>query len=164
MMYYFYPMNALYKAILPVAASAVLLAGCTQLGVFEKNVSFKNHSWESSNHPSFTFTISDTTALYSLFVVIRHTDAYRFNNIWLKLSRQGPDTTYTQQLDLSLANTAQGWLGTGMDDIWEQRIPVTDGAFRFRKSGNYTFTLEQIMRQDPLQHVLNAGIRVEKQP
>ncbi|MDE3247087.1 MAG: gliding motility lipoprotein GldH [Bacteroidota bacterium] len=163
-MYYFYPMNALYKALLPITAAAFLLAGCTQLGVFEKNASFKNHAWESSNHPSFTFTISDTTALYNLYVVIRHTDAYRFNNIWLKLSRQGPDTTYTQQLDLSLANTTQGWLGTGMDDIWEQRIPITEGAFRFRKSGNYTFTLEQIMRQDPLQHVLNAGIRVEKQP
>lgn len=157
-------MNALYKTILPVALLAFLLTGCEPIGSFEKNVSFKNQSWESSNHPSFTFSITDTAASYNIYIVIRHTDAYRFNNIWLKASLQGPDTTYARQLELVLANNAQGWFGTGMDDIWEQRIPITQQPYRFRKSGSYTFTLEQIMRQDPLEHVLNAGIRVEKQP
>jgi hypothetical protein len=30
------------------------------------------------------------------------------------------------------------------------------------KKGEYSFTLQQIMREDPLQHVLNAGIRIVK--
>ena len=116
----------------------------------------------AGNKPSFTFTIKDTLAPYNIYLVLRHTDAYSFNNIWLKITRKGPDTTYTQQVDLRLATNTQGWLGTGMDDIWEHRIPVTQGATTFRKSGDYQFTLEQVMRQDPLLHVLNAGIRVEK--
>jgi hypothetical protein len=31
-----------------------------------------------------------------------------------------------------------------------------------RKPGKYSFTLQQDMREDPLEHVMNVGIRVEK--
>lgn len=143
-------------------AGCLLCASCGSIGVYEKNVAFKKQEWEGSNKPAFSFAISDTAAAYNIYLVFRHTDAYGFNNIWMKVLRKGPDTTYTQQVDLRLATNNQGWLGTGMDDIWEHRIPITQNATRFRKSGNYEFTLEQVMRQDPLKHVLNAGIRIEK--
>jgi len=156
-------MNATLKAsILLCILCSLQLSSCQPIGVFEKNASFKTQEWPSSNKPSFSFNIQDTTAAYNIFLVLRHTDAYGFNNIWVKVTRQGPDTTYAQQMDLRLATNNQGWLGTGMDDIWEHRIPITQSAARFRRSGNYSFTLEQVMRQDPLKHVLNAGIRIEK--
>jgi len=140
------------------------LAACSPIGVFEKTTAFKKQEWAGSDKPNFSFTITDTAAAYNIYLVLRHTDAYSYNNIWLKFTRKGPDTSYTQQVDLRLATNGQGWLGTGMDDIWEHRIPLTQGAARFRRSGDYSFTLEQVMRQDPLQHVLNTGIRIEKQP
>ena len=51
-----------------------------------------------------------------------------------------------------------------MDDIYEHRIALApaDQDLYFRRSGDYTFQVEQIMREDPLQHVMNVGIRVEK--
>lgn len=138
------------------------LTACNNIGVFEKNVAFKKQEWPSGYKPSFSFTITDTATAYNIYLVLRHTDAYNYNNIWIKFTRRGPDTSYTQQADLRLATNGQGWLGTGMDDIWEHRIPITQAATQFRRSGNYEFTLEQVMRQDPLLHVLNAGLRVEK--
>jgi gliding motility-associated lipoprotein GldH len=157
-------MNALQKTGLWLLLVSAAWSSCTSpIGVFEKNIAFKKQQWEAVDTPSFTFTITDTLSSYNIYLVLRHTDAYNFNNIWIKFTRTGPDTSYSQQVDLRLATNGQGWLGTGMDDIWEHRIPLTQGATRFRSSGNYQFTLRQIMRQDPLQHVLNAGIRVEKQ-
>ncbi len=157
-------MNGFQKIIhlIIIAVCILQLAACNSIGVFEKNVAFKKQEWTSANKPAFTFTITDTLAKYNIFLVLRHTDAYSFNNLWMKVSRKGPDTTYTQQVDLRLATNSQGWLGTGMDDVCEHRIPITEGPAQFRRSGNYEFTLEQVMRQDPLLHVLNAGIRVEK--
>ena len=68
--------------------------------------------------------------------------------------------------DMRLGTDETGWLGSGMDDIYEHREPITprssEKAFYFRKPGDYTFTIEQLMRQDPLENVLNAGIRIEK--
>ena len=48
-----------------------------------------------------------------------------------------------------------------MDDIFEHRIPSTSKP-QLKKPEIHYFTLEQIMREDPLENVLNVGIRVEK--
>lgn len=79
---------------------------------------------------------------------------------------QSPADSVRQKftLELPLANAEKGWLGSGMDDLFEHRIALTldPNKVNFRKSGIYVFTMEQIMRDDPLGHVMNAGIRIEK--
>jgi gliding motility-associated lipoprotein GldH len=65
------------------------------------------------------------------------------------------------QYDLPLASNEKGWLGSAMDDIYEQRVLIQPQT-KFKKPGDYHFTLQEIMREDPLKHVLNVGIRVEK--
>jgi gliding motility-associated lipoprotein GldH len=79
---------------------------------------------------------------------------------------KGPADSATKKftLELPLASAEKGWLGSGMDDIYEHRIALTldPQLVGFKKSGNYNFTLEQIMREDPLEHVFNAGLRIEK--
>lgn len=72
------------------------------------------------------------------------------------------DTVKIQPLDLSLADNKQGWRGTGMDDIFEHRIRITSAPVQLKKPGEYEFTFEQIMRDEPLQHILNVGLRIEK--
>jgi gliding motility-associated lipoprotein GldH len=61
--------------------------------------------------------------------------------------------------ELQLA-TNEKWLATGMDDIYEHRIKLTDP--QYFKAGVYHFSIEQIMREDPLENVMNVGLRVEK--
>lgn len=108
------------------------------------------------------FDISDTGSFYNIYVAIRHSDAYRYNNIWLNITTQSPnDTPRTQLLNISLADNTRGWLGSGMDDIFDRRARITEAPIRLRK-GTYTFKLQQAMREDPLGYVLSAGIRVEK--
>ena len=138
----------------------LFITSCNTLDVFEKTKAFPEHEWKSSEKPSFNFTISDTTSLYNMYVVIRHEDAYRYKNIWLNVQVKDPDSTYTIKREFTLADNTK-WLGTGIDDVFEHRI-IFNGLPISLKKGNYTFTLEEIMREDPLQHILNAGIRVEK--
>lgn len=139
------------------------LASCTTVDLYEKTVTIPRHEWQSSFRPSFDFVISDTNSSYDVFLVLRHTEKYNFNNIYVNLYIKGPgqDTAAKFQRDLRLANDEKGWLATGMDDIYEHRIPLAEK--QQLRAGAYTFTLEQIMREDPLKNVLNAGIRVEKQ-
>lgn len=150
---------------------AFLLAGtfsCTHIDLFEKTAVIPGHSWKSSFKPSFTFTITDTASPYRLYFIIRHNDRYRYNNIYINLYAKGPgqDTAQSATYDIRLATNEKGWLGAGMDDIFEHRQLLTprsaDKAFYFKKPGEYTFTIEQIMREDPLEQVLNTGIRIEK--
>ncbi len=131
--------------------------------MFEKTSPIPSQTWFYNNKPKVTFTIEDTTIAYNVFVVLRHTDAYNYNNLWITLGSQAPgDTMRYQNINLQLGNDIKGWEGTGMDDIFEVRKNITPGPLPFKKAGNYTFTIAQIMRENPLRHILNVGIRVEK--
>ena len=139
----------------------LLLISCTTSDLYEKHVSLANHEWKNDYKPVFDFTIKDTTSLYKVFFVLRHTEKYRYNNIWINLYSQPPgDTLHKAQYELQLATNDKGWLATGLGDIYEHRKELTRPVRL--KAGTYKLILENIMREDPLQHVLNVGIRIEK--
>jgi len=140
-----------------------ILFSCTTIDIFEKSVAVPGHEWKSSYRPSFEFNITDTTTTYNVFLVFRHTEKYNFNNIFINLYVKGPgmDSTIKIQQDVLLGSNEKGWYGTGMDDVYEHRSTLA--ARQPLKAGNYTFTIEQIMREDPLQEVLNVGLRLEKE-
>jgi gliding motility-associated lipoprotein GldH len=150
------------KHFLFIFIIAVAFYSCTTVDLYEKTVAIPGHAWKSDFKPVFEFSITDTTTAYQLFLVLRHTEEYNFTNIYVNLYAQlpGGDTAMKIQRDLQLASNDKGWLGNGMDDIYEHRIKLGDP--QPLKAGTYKFTLEQIMRQDPLEHVLDAGIRIEK--
>lgn len=138
----------------------IVFSSCNTLDVFEKTTFFNNHEWSNKNAVSTTFEIKDTNSLYNIYFVLRHEDAYRYKNIWAEIQMKSPDTTITVKREFTLADNEK-WLGTALSDIIEHRIPFNKTPAKLLK-GNYTFTIHQIMREDPLQYVLNAGIRIEK--
>lgn len=146
--------------------SQLVTVSCTTTDLYEKSVSIPGHSWKNSFKPSFDFTIKDTVSPYQLFLILRHNDKYNFNNIYINLYARQPGRDSVQKIkyDLLLATNEKGWLGSGMDDIYEHRIPLTPTGqqFYFKKPGNYTFSVEQIMRENPLDNVFNVGLRIEK--
>ena len=146
-----------------LAVTVLSLSACAKLDVYEKNTFIPKYEWSYNFKPAFDFIITDTVSSYEIYVVLRHTDAYRYNNIWLNLGTKFPgDSIRYQRLELQLGTDAGGWEGAGMDDIWEVRKPVTRGPIKFNKPGNYTFTLAQVMRENPLPNIMNAGIRVQR--
>lgn len=133
---------------------------CTTLDVFEKTKAFATHEWAANDKAVCSFEIKDTAARYNLFVVLRHEDAYKYKNIWLDIAMQSADSTIHVKRDFALADNSK-WLGSAMSDIIEHRIKVNAVPIPLKK-GNYTFTIQQAMREDPLPSILNAGIRIEK--
>lgn len=147
---------------------ALYLVSCTTIDLYEKSVAIPGHSWKNDFKPSFTFTIKDTVPAYQLYLVLRHNDKYNYNNIYIRLHSQLPNQDTTQlaiyDYDLLLATDEKGWLTNGMDDIYEHRLLLTPAGenFYFRKKGDYTYTIEQFMREDPLKNILDVGLRIEK--
>lgn len=155
-----------YISYFILLASCFILPACGTVDVFEKNATIPRQSWSSGYKPEITFTVEpkDTTARFNIYIVIRHTDAYRYKNIWLNIHTESPGgVVQNHPLNLQLATDNDGWLGSGMDDIFEHRILITPPHSPERLSaGTYRFKLENIMREDPLKNVMNVGIRLEK--
>lgn len=139
-----------------------LISSCRQIDLHESHVRIKNFQWHAASAVHGQFNITDTNKLYRLFVIIRHEDAYRYNNIWLNIGLQAPsDSMRYQRVEVPLGSDATGWFGAGMNNIWEIRHQLTRGPQKFAKSGVYKYSIGQVMRDDPLEHILSAGLRVE---
>lgn len=144
---------------------SVAYSACDTIDLYERIDSIPKHEWEANYKPEFRFSIKDTASSYQLFITLRHNEKYNYNNIWLNLYAQSPDGKKEKfTLELPLADPAKGWLGSGMDDLYDNRIPITldPQKFNFQKVGEYIFTIEHIMRENPLQNILNVGLRLEK--
>ena len=149
--------------VLAFVTGSLINSSCKQIDIFEKNTVIPNYEWKSNFIVSGSFKITDTISAYSIYLVLRHTDAYKYNNIWLNIGLQPPgDSLIKQKVDLKLGDDANGWEGNGMNDIWELRKLLNGEPRRFKKAGEYKFTIAQVMRDEPLLHVMSAGLRIEK--
>jgi len=153
---------SLMKSIFTFSFFVLTAMACQTIPLYEQVTIHPEHQWESKEVKGYTFNIDDTTASYKIYFVIRHHNAYHYKNIWIQLNTSAPNTPMVKQsYNLPLADDLKGWLGVGMDDIFDQRIPLSPTPIKFKK-GQYTFSVQHTMREDPLQNVLSTGIRVEK--
>jgi gliding motility-associated lipoprotein GldH len=157
---YFMAKKYCKKITLALFIAIALLGGCNNVDLFEKNISIPDIKWKNNFAATGQFNIADTTAFYNIYIVIRHTDAYQYNNIWLNVGLQAAgDSMITQKLNLPLGSDALGWEGVGMNDIWEVRKLITRIPL---KKNSYNFSITQIMRDNPLLYIMSAGLRIEK--
>ncbi len=141
----------------------LFISACTSIDVFEKNTAIPKYEWQQNFSAAGHFMITDTVSAYSIYLVLRHTDAYAYNNIWLNIGLKPPgDSMHIQKINLKLGDDANGWEGTGMNDIWELRKLLNGEPRRFKQPGEYSFTISQIMRDNPLLNIMSVGLRVEK--
>lgn len=140
-----------------------LLAGCSETGLYEKVYFMKGNAWSSQEEPSFEFEVKDTSSKYQLYFLIRHADAYEYNNVWISLKSQLPGDSIIRKdrFDIPLADQKK-WLGSGMDDIFDHRVLLYREPVKFSKTGLYKVDIGHEMRVEPLEHVFNVGLRIEK--
>ena len=138
------------------------IVACQTIPLSEQNTIHSDHQWNSTKPEKYLFNIRDTNNLYKVVFVIRHHNAYHYKNIWVELNHSSAgEKAQTETFNLNLADDQKGWLGTGMDDIYDQRIPLYTKPVKL-KYGIHTFTIKHTMREDPLQNILSTGIRIEK--
>jgi len=141
----------------------LLFVGCKETGLYQKVYFMKGNAWSSQDQPAFEFEVKDTTSSYQLYFLIRHTDAYEYNNVWISLKSQLPGDSIIRKdrFDIPLADQNK-WLGSGMDDIFDHRVLLYREPVRFSKTGLYKVNIGHEMRVEPLENVFNVGLRIEK--
>ena len=139
-----------------------ILGGCQLNHVFEKNTEVPDNKWDYKFIPQFKIEITDTIASYNMYVNIRHLEAYKYMNIWILMHVSSPDgKQQTERMALSLAQQDGRWLGEGLNGIW-MLSSLAKRQFKFSHKGEYTFAIEHDMRINPLDDIMNIGLRLEK--
>lgn len=95
--------------------------------------------------------------LRNLVAVVRHTNAYEYNNIWVELTYWLPDTMRVDTFDVRLADDIGHWYGSGVG-VGYQRADTLLRQVPLRE--DKSVLLRHIMRSDTLQNIEQVGIVV----
>lgn len=146
--------------------ACLMMAGCTDHVVFQQDEQVPGGTWARTWKPQFAIDITDTLSQRDIYLDIRHTGDYRFSNIYIFTTLEGPGGhSFTDTVECTLADPTGRWYGKGTGFIFSDRFQAhvlyrTNN--RFPRSGRYVFTLEQAMRTDSLEGVIDVGVSVEE--
>ena len=141
---------------------AVSLSACGPDYLFEAEKTIPNSQWAYRDTLDFKFTVTDTTALYNIHVDFAYADSFPSQNIYIKFYTRFPDgKRLSKPLSFDLFDPNGNAAGKCSGGICKTQIPIQQNAF-FEKAGDYTITLEQFGRQDPLPGLKTIGLTVEK--
>ncbi|MFH2142297.1 MAG: gliding motility lipoprotein GldH [Bacteroidota bacterium] len=140
----------------------LLIYSCDSSRVYEENIPVDNYIWERNNISTFTANINDTKSAHNVYINIRNSGSYEFNNVYLFITIASPSGTVAKDtFECILADDRGKWYGSGIGDIFHLQIPYKINIF-FPDTGNYVFEFEQAMRVEKLQGISDIGLRIEK--
>ncbi len=145
-----------------VCGLSLLFVACDSRRIYEENREIPETGWDVKNKINFEVDIKDTLMLHNFYINVRNSDGYPFSNLFLFIKTTNPDGyAKMDTFEVVLADDNGKWTGSGIGDLWDnQRLWKTN--VRFPKSGKYTFTYEQAMRNEILPLILDVGLRIEK--
>lgn len=148
--------------ILVIVGLCFNIFSCEESRVFDKNIPLSKQGWSYDEPQIFDVNIGDTSVTYNLYINVRHTDIYAFNNLWVKMTTVFPDSTRQEnKLNVELSKPTGEWTGICVDGICFNSV-LMQNNFKLPQKGKYSFILEQDMRTNPLADVLDIGIKIEK--
>lgn len=143
---------------------------CDSNQVFDEYKSLPD-KWHKDSIIGFKVTPPDSINNYNLFVNIRNTNAYKYNNIFLIVEMINPHGKRTKDtLEYKMADPTGKLLGTGLGLVKENKLwyKGMDSKFKFDEDGDYIFRIQHAMRERAevqglveLEGITDVGFRVE---
>ncbi|HDP74345.1 MAG TPA: gliding motility lipoprotein GldH [Bacteroidales bacterium] len=149
------------KLLVVAAIAIVICSACSDNYVYNGYVTLPGEQWHADSVATFQILVSDTMTYYNLYVNVRNTTDYPFQNLYLFIDIIAPNgASVRDTLECYLADNHGAWLGKGRGKLRDNRFLYRDNV-RFGAEGDYTVTLQQAMRVDQLNGVSEVGFRVE---
>ncbi len=125
--------------------------------------------WGQNEIVEFKIPQLDSIKKYNLFLNIRNSNEYKFNNIFLIVSMNFPHgKTITDTLEYRMANPDGSWMGQGIGNVKENKLWYKENV-QFFEDGIYTVTIGQAMRNNgavegvtKLEGITDVGFSVEE--
>tara|TARA_B100000900_G_scaffold236673_1_gene200967 strand:+ start:809 stop:1267 length:459 start_codon:yes stop_codon:yes gene_type:complete len=112
--------------------------------------SFNNNTWNTDSIVSFELDNIDTTSSHDLYLMVRHTTNFKFQNLFLFTNFENQQDT----LELFLSEKSGRWLGKGSGEIKELKIRIKENV-NFKENQDQIFSVEQAMRYEDLEKIIN---------
>ncbi len=158
------------RILLFILLFSFAFVSCDSNSVFDKYKSVPN-KWHKDSIVSFEVNPPDSTNAYNLFVTLRNTNEYKFNNLFLIVGMNFPNGKVIKDtLEYKMAKPNGELLGTGFTDVKENKLWYKEQVV-FEESGEYTVNIQHAMRENgkingviDLEGITDIGFRIESIP
>jgi len=158
------------RILLFILLFSFVFVSCDSNSVFDKYKSVPN-KWHKDSIVSFKVNPPDSTNAYNLFVTLRNTNDYKFNNLFLIVGMNFPNGKVIKDtLEYKMAKPNGELLGTGFTDVKENKLWYKERVI-FEESGEYTVNIQHAMRENgkvngviDLEGITDIGFRIESIP
>lgn len=145
----------------------VCCIGCDTNTTWSETISLPG-VWEKNDVLRFSIPKIDSIKPHNVFINIRNTNDYPFNNIFLVVAIEFPHgKTITDTLEYKMAYPSGEWMGDGIGSVKENKLWFKENI-RFAESGNYNITITQAVRNNgevdgvsQLPGITDVGISIE---
>ncbi len=104
--------------------------------------------WGKNDVIEFTIPKLDSLKKYNMFLHVRNTNDYPFNNIFIIASINFPHgKVITDTLEYRMAESDGTWLGTGVGSVKESKLWYKENI-SFFETGNYVLRVSQAVRNN----------------
>jgi len=150
-----------FKFLVVAAIAIAIFSACSDNYVYNGYVTLPGEQWHADSLASFRVPVSDTVTFYNLYVNVRNTTDYPFQNLYLFIDIAAPNgATARDTFECYLADEHGKWLGKGRGKLRDNRFLYRQNV-RFGAQGEYRVTLQQAMRVEQLKGISEIGFRVE---
>jgi gliding motility-associated lipoprotein GldH len=138
-----------------------LTTACSHKEAFSEFHSFPQANWAQEDIAKFEVVITDTIQRYDVFLEVRNNNDYPFRNLWLFVDITTPDGKQrSDTINSELADIYGKWYGKGIS-LYSYSFPY-ESNIQYPVSGNYTYSIRQGMRKNPLNGISDIGLTVSK--
>lgn len=121
-----------------------------------------NNEWVKGDVKSIVINAPDTTQAYQLDIDVKHSEAYGYQNLYVKTITIFPSGKEVSSItSLELANPDGSWSGKCSGKSCSLSLPLQQG-FSFPETGKYTWQIEPYMRTDTVNGIMSIGIECKK--
>lgn len=144
------------------------IVSCDSNRVFDTYKTVPN-AWHKDSIITFKINPPDSVTPYNLFINLRNTNAYRYNNLFLIVDMKFPNGKILKDtLEYKMAEPSGKLLGTGISDTKENKLWYKEQVI-FTELGEYQVSIQHAMRAygkvngiTYLEGITDIGFRVEK--
>lgn len=142
-----------------VLGAAICMASCSSDIVYTDTQHIDHEEWAADNY--ITFDAPVLYGLYSIDIMLRSTEKYEYQNIWLFIDTKAGDTILTTDtVEMWLSDNFGRRLGQGIGSILTDHIRMNDSITL--ADSTYQFVVRHGMRTDTLQGISDVGITIQK--
>ena len=141
--------------LIAIALFCMFFYSCKSEYSYSKFITIDKDGWSYADTLSYEIPIDTAVQNYELYISVRYSEDYQFNNLWLKFVSD----SIIERVDVPLFDKTGLALGKCSGSICTQTILWKD---LHATTANYTTRVIQNMRKNPLENISELGLLIKK--